>query len=560
LVRASRSWISYPRLAALWPALLGTAVLVGAYLRLDQILSQVLIDDEWHAVHQVLLRTPAAMFVDFGWADYSIPLGILDWYEAQWFGLSEILLRAPMLACGLATLLVLPLYVAPRVGRATASVFALLIAISPLLIIYSRLARPYAITLLLGWIAHAAFARYHAAPRGRAGAGFVYGMASTLAVWLHPIVVPFVLAPLLWGGLQLRHSVQAHRRQRLMRLVWIALPTCLAMAALVLPPILAHPESLLGKSGVDAPDIGTLIGVWYAWLGTGSTSAVVVCTALAAYGARDVWRALPEAHTGMLGIALTLLGVMLTQPAWSFHAATLARYLLPFLPLLLLAAAAGAVKAAARIATPATGARLALAAGVAALPCAALALESPLPPMLRYPSTQTDGLVFYMDFRPAKNPFLPYLEAIPLSPFWQSLAEQPAGSVRIAAAPFYFESYNWDAARWERVSRQRVLPGYLTGLCVDQRAGEVPQSPLFAFRNAVHLADEKSLARRKIDYVVWQKPYLQTSQGRPEAIGADTAHCEATLRARFGTPAFEDRYLIAFRVPRQDEPSPNAQR
>jgi len=88
----------------------------------------------------------------------------------------------------------------------------------------------------------------------------------------------------------------------------------------------------------------------------------------------------------------------------------------------------------------------------------------------------------------------------------------------------------------------------------------VPESPLFDFRNAVHLADERSLAQRKIDYVVWQKPYLQTSRGRPESIGDDTAHCEPALRARFGAPAFEDPHLIAFRISRQTEPSPHAQR
>jgi hypothetical protein len=559
-VRLSWSSISYRCPAALWPATLGAAVLVGAYLRLDQLLSQVLIDDEWHAVHEVLQRTPTAMLFDFGWADYSIPLGILDWYEARWFGLSEIVLRAPMLACGLATLVVLPLYVAPRVGRATASVYAVLLAISPLLVIYSRLARPYAMTLLLGWIAHGAFARYYASARGRARAGLVYTLAAAFASWLHPIAGPFVLAPLLWGGLQLRRAVPADRCQRLLRLAWVALPTCLAIALLVLPPIVTHPESLLGKSGVDVPNLGTLIGVWYAWLGTGSTTALVICIALAAYGAGDLWSALPVARTGALGIALTLLSVTLARPAWSFNPATLARYLLPLLPLLLLAVAAGAIKAARRIATPVSAARRVLAAGMAALPCAALAIGSPLAPMLRYPSTQTVGLVYYMDFRPAKNPFLPYLEAIPLSPFWQSLAEQPAGSLRIAAAPFYFESYNWDAARWERVSRQRVLPGYLTGLCVDQRWGEVPQSPLFDFRNAVHLADQRALTLKRIDYVVWQKPYVQTSKGKPEAIGDDTAHCEATLRARFGPPAFEDPYLIAFRVSRPVEPSPHAQR
>ena len=508
----------------------------------------------------LMRRTPAAMLFDFGWADYSIPLGILDWYEARWFGLSETVLRAPMLACGLATLVVLPLYVAPRVGRATATVFAVLLAISPLLVIYSRMARPYALTLLLGWVAHGAFVRYSAADRGHTLAGVAYTTAATLALWLHPVVGPFVLAPLLWGGLQLRHAAPAERRARLLRLLWVALPTGCAIALLILPPIVTHPESLLGKAGVDVPNLGTLIGVWYAWLGTASTGSLILCIGLAAYGAGDIWRALPEAHSGVLGIALTLLVVMVARPAWSFNPATLARYLLPFLPLLLLAVAAGAIRCARRIAIPATGARRVLAAGMAALPCAALAIGSPLAPMLRYPSTQTVGLVYYMDFRRAKNPFLTYIEAIPLSPFWQTLATQPPGTLRIAAAPFYFESYNWDAARWERVSHQRVLPGYLTGLCVDQRWGEVPQSPLFDFRNAVHLADQQSLALRKIDYVVWQKPYVQTSRGRPEAIGDDTAHCEATLRASFGPPAFEDAYLIAFHVARQLEPSPHAQR
>ena len=146
----------------MWLGVLLAAGIVGAVLRLDQFGAQVLIDDEWHAVHQLLHHTPQTMFFDFGFADYSIPLGILYWYEAHGWGLSEIGMRWPMLLCGLATLVVLPLYVAPRLGGATAAVFALLIAISPLLVVYSRMARPYAITLLFGWIAHGAFQRYHA--------------------------------------------------------------------------------------------------------------------------------------------------------------------------------------------------------------------------------------------------------------------------------------------------------------------------------------------------------------------------------------------------------------
>ena len=183
---------------------------------------------------------------------------------------------------------------------------------------------------------------------------------------------------------------------------------------------------------------------------------------------------------------------------------------------------------------------------VALVPCVALAAQSPLALSLRHPNAQTLHSVFYVDFRPEKNPYLPYIEGIPLSPFWASLAERPPGTVRIAAAPFYFESYNWDAPRWERVARQTVLPGYLTGLCVEERSGEVPRDTRFRFRNAVHLADDAALERKHVDYIVWQKPYTQTSRGRPEPIGAETAHCEAALRAKFGPPVYEDAALLAF--------------
>ena len=550
--------------ARAWPWIFACAVVLGGFLRIDQFTTQVLIDDEWHAVHQLLRLTPAQMFFDFGHADYSIPLGLLDALEARWLGLSETAMRAPMLACGLATIALFPLYVVPRLGRATAAMFAVLLAISPLLVIYSRMARPYAITLLLVWCAHAAYHRFDASSRGehrvRIGAGAAFAVMATTAAWLHPVVAPFVLAPFVWTLFALRRESPPLRRSRFTRLFVLALATGLPMAALLLPPLLAHPEMLAGKALVDRPRWETFIGVWYAWLGTPSTLAVLSCCALAAYGARDVWRAMPIARTGMLGIALTLVVVGLTGPAWSHNPLTLGRYLLPFAPLLLLAAAAGAMKAARRIAAQRRAIHHGAAALVAAFPALALAAWSPLPELARHPNAQTVHLLYHVDFRPDKNPYLPYMEKIPLSPFWAQLSAAPRASLRIAAAPFYFESYDWDAPRWERLSGQRVIAGFLTGLCVEMRGGEVPMTPEFRFRNAVHLADSAALSSHHVDYVVWQKPFVQTGRGRPQNIGTDTAHCEATLRERFGTPAYEDAHLVAFRMSAAPAPASRAER
>ena len=245
--------------------------MVGALLRLDQFTTQVLIDDEWHAVHQLQKLAPAQMFLTFGHADYSIPLGLIDALEARLFGLSETMIRLPMLACGLATLVLFPLYVAPRLGRATSAVFAVLLAIAPLLVIYSRMARPYAITLLFVWAAHAAFQRFDTARSGARRAGAAYVIAASLAAWLHPIIAPFVVAPFLWALYDLRREPPPLRQARFVRLAGLALATGVPMAALLLPPLIAHPEALTGKAGIDRPGVDTLVGVWYAWLGTPST-------------------------------------------------------------------------------------------------------------------------------------------------------------------------------------------------------------------------------------------------------------------------------------------------
>ena len=88
---SSRGWASLRPAPSAWPILatLTLAVAVGAWLRWYQLRIQVLVDDEWHAVHQLLRLSPAQMFVDFGHADYSIPLGLLYGLEARTIGLSE---------------------------------------------------------------------------------------------------------------------------------------------------------------------------------------------------------------------------------------------------------------------------------------------------------------------------------------------------------------------------------------------------------------------------------------------------------------------------------------
>ena len=533
-------------------AWLALAIGGGIWLRLDQLGSQLLLEDEWHAVYRVVHETPAAVFLDFAHSDSSIPLTLLYFFESQAFGLSEIGMRLPLIAAGIATLVLFPWYVMRSIGRAEALLFALLLAISPLLYFFSRTARPYALTLLLVWIAHVAFRRYvERIDETRTRDLVLYAAAASLGAWLHPVVVPFVVAPFFtaaWRGL--RNRAPATRRLALLRLAAPALAAGIPMLALLLPPLLAHPESLSIKSGIDVPRIDTLIGVWYHWFGTGATTAVLICAALALAGARATWRRLPETGSMLTGAALCTLMIVGTRPAWISNSLTLARYLLPVLPLLLLATACGALQLgrALRAAISSRNAVVATAAGtaVAALLVAVLAATSPLRAVLSRPNANSLHAVYEFDFRPSHNPILALMDGIPLSPWWARLGERPPGSIAIAVAPFPTESVGWDAPRWQRLSRQRVLSAFLTPLCASPRPNEVPDDTRFAFRNAVHLGDEAALAAHGIDYVGWQKPYRYTAHGLDVPVGEDVAQCGGALAARFGDPVYEDAWLAVY--------------
>lgn len=513
------------------------AMLLGAWLRLDQFLDQTLIDDEWHAVHQVMLSSPSRFMLSFGFADYSIPLTLLYWLEAQWFGLSEFGMRLPMMIAGLATVALFPLALRKGLGDHTVIAFAFLLACSPLLIAFSRMARPYALTLLFSFFAYWCLAR---AVRGgflrwNFAAGYI--ALSALSLWLHPITGSFLVAPLLalwWNRLRKKAGSISFRS-----LLMLSAATALVMAAAILPPLLSNPGALTGKSGIDLVQTQTLIGVWYAWLGTGNTAVVLVALLFAALGVVPVWRASQLVRWALLGLALTATVILITRPAWIFHSLTFARYLLPALPILLLLVAVGFF----RLLNERVSQSLIVAIGLAAL--AGFAFTSPLPSQLRYPNSNTLHLATQMDYREAENPFMPFLQKFPLSPFWKSLSSAPAASITVAVAPFRFESFDWPAPVWEAASKQRVIPAYLSGSCEPSLYGNTPNDARFRFRNAAHVGDADSLRRARVTYLAFFKAVRSSLESKDKPY---LPQCETWMRNHYGTPYFDDASLVVWKV------------
>jgi predicted membrane-bound mannosyltransferase len=134
----------------LFSAVLFGAVACGAFLRLYLLPGQILLDDEWHALNYVLGRSFAFLATHFSVPGAtSVPMNLYTRLLLETTGWSETMLRLPAVLAGLLSLLVLPPLVRRIFGTPTAMLFAVLLAISPFLLFYSRSARPYGVVLLL---------------------------------------------------------------------------------------------------------------------------------------------------------------------------------------------------------------------------------------------------------------------------------------------------------------------------------------------------------------------------------------------------------------------------
>ena len=162
------------------------ACLLGAFLRIYLLNDQVLLDDEWHSMAFVIGKPFIWILTHFSVPSgfTSIPLNIHDWILLNSIGWSETWLRLPSVLLGLICLIFGPILAKSIIGIRAAIILSLLIAISPILIFYSRLNRPYSVVACLGFLGVLAAARWMRFGKIRDGLGFA--ICGVLAVYWHP--------------------------------------------------------------------------------------------------------------------------------------------------------------------------------------------------------------------------------------------------------------------------------------------------------------------------------------------------------------------------------------
>lgn len=322
-------------------------VLLGALLRLWNLPAQIVGGDELNAI-RVALRLPLAeVLTTYQLQDPCLPLaGFYRFLLERGVGLSEIWVRLPVLAFGLIAQVAIPWIAERRVGRPAARVLAWLVALSPLLVLYSRIARPYMPIALLGFAATAAFEAWWRT--GRPGLAVAYVLLAGLCVYFHLGSAPFIVAPFAFalGSLLVDHRSAGERGKDARPGFRSLLGVGLATAAAFLTFLISSWDSLMHLIGDkhNPLEIRAATAAGILQLQTGSSSVLVVLAFWAVVLVGLAWLLRHDRRLAVYTLTLAagqVVGLLLLSPEMLVHPLVFGRYLIPLLPWVLLWAAVG---------------------------------------------------------------------------------------------------------------------------------------------------------------------------------------------------------------------------
>ncbi|MEO8277071.1 MAG: hypothetical protein ABI639_12730 [Thermoanaerobaculia bacterium] len=529
-------------------------VTVAVTVRFFALFQQIPMLDEWHALVRTAQYGFRAIASSLGVNDHSIPWTLYLELVDRTVGINEYWFFAPGAIASLAFALALPLALRREIGTGVAWFWAALLASSPTLIYYAREARPYGFTALLAPLAVVLWQRATtAAGTRRDGIGFV--AATALVGWSLAPHLPFILAPVavvvFWSS-----PGRAPFRSRLL----LALTAGCTLLLLLGPPVFLDAKSVGFRVGMAVKQGWSLTGlVPLRLFSMQSIWPPIAMLGIAWLGTRQWARARrgegpgPGMRPGtisLLGIAATaqIAAVALVRPYGTDSEIVFARYVLPVLPVLLLAVAQGLTWLAGRSVD-----RRFVTGTICSAVVAVQLVCSPLPTIFRIPNNFGD---YSRGAQPPPRVFFlePQLEGRisnqVLSAFYRQRRLEPHGSSAIIEAP-YTGFVSLPYREFQVHHRQIVIGGLLPPDCEPSRYvgdGLLPTT-VRNFRYLVDLTDREAVRRKKADWLVLHRsPRSNPRFPRVEddVQGFDFEKCAAFLEALYGKPIVDKKTGLIF--------------
>ncbi len=531
-------------------ALLFLIFIAGAAVRLYRIADQVILGDEWHALNAVQYHDFGWIFTHFGGADHSIPLALLYKLQYQLTGLNEILMRWPMLLAGCVALLVIPHLLRQWLNRPERLMLAALLAISPLLIYYSRFARPYALLVLLEPCA--LLMAWHWWKSNQLKYGLAWVLLAALSAWLNMPALILVTAPFAWFGvLAARQALKTREWSALKRLIAIGTIMLVLLAALLGPPLGTQPGAIIAKAGQHFIDRETLPWALSLASGSGHLWVYIPLGLLSLWGAAILYRRDREFGLYMLVTCILAVFVLIaTGAAYASHGNIFLRYMIGLVPFFLSCVAVALVHLTSQV-VGRPGLTITTNAISLTVVLVVLVATGPIPdwPMRNNQFVAHQNYHFHYNWD--RNLYTQAMQDWYRSEsFYEEIAaNHDRGETVIVEAPWYLESYFNPINLQQNVHHQRVQIGFINGVCAGPLYGELTiGQPDMKFRNFVYLQDLLD-GTSTADYLVLRH------RGMPDItreIEMDFDKCAQAVRAKFGDPWRESEFALVFRITQRD--------
>lgn len=524
--------------------LLITAIVCGAFLRFYQLSAQILVGDEWHAIKKALSSSYLDIITSFGVADHSIPITLYFKFLIDTVGLTEWAVKAPFLFFGVLAVIVLPISIRCLFNRYTSNVFACLIALSPILILFTRLARPYIFTVFLGFIAVIHFYLWWETNDKKHA--IVYVLCTMACGVLLLVHLPFILGPFLFCFIAVIIG-ESKKKFHLIRLIKLGLVTTVLLLLFLAPPLINDISSLVQKSGRTAIGIKSIFDALEALAGMGGKGLLILILSLAIYGGVQTGRSRHLFALYIIFISLLQIGVLILVKPWqSDRVDVLARYMMPLIPVILVFTAAG-MEALSGWFHGVYKQIFQVGFGIPLL--VFIFVTGPIP-KIYYRPNNTISILLYMNIFPYRhildgNTFPLLLRRVPK--FYEELGKKPPGTLNIIEAPFNYS--NFHITLYQRVHRQNVIAGWAQSLCKmgEKELFEIDEN--IHLKSAVAVSDVEKIATRGVDFIVFHK-YVKGEIRVPLRWykHINISQCLEKYQNIFGDPFYEDEDIVVFKL------------
>jgi hypothetical protein len=518
--------------------ILTSAYIIGLFLRIYLLREQVLLDDEWHSMSFVIDKPLSWILTHFSIPNgfTSTPLNIHEWILLNSIGWSELWLRLPSLLLGLLCLFFGPVLAKSIIGKRSSVILSLLIAISPILVFYSRLSRPYSAVASLGFLSILFAARWMQSGKLREGIGFA--VCGVLAVYWHifaAIAIGTVAASMLitsiWGKI---HSTKTNSPS------WQKISITLTImgitgAILILPALVnSMQESMSVVAGQHSIHFSSLLRSASLFAGTANPVISTLFWILFITGIISLWQK-NKWLTGtiIMCFPLQILALMLVRPHSCHVGIVLVRYSIILVPMALLLVAYGLQSILTALINnnsikPVVGWTIISAFIII------LFLTGPLPRILTTPNNFTNHGVFQhnygqldwsksfdSEFTPPDLPIITIIRTEELSGFYRFLREhnnkRPIIEYPMMVGdhfnPHYF--YQW-------YHQHPVIIGYTVGInkptpltgggvygntYISRVLNLIDNKSKLHFHNLINMTDFTNIKKRNVEYIIIHKHF-----------------------------------------------------